>query len=109
MINSTLVGNYYHMSQALREWVDKIDIGGDGKKDVPVYGNLKNALVEDALKLSKYLQEGKIDRSEYERYMAKMKQILEKNHSSVQEVYDRYNQGRKSVYMETDKNAKGLL
>lgn len=97
------------MGHALQEWANNIDIGGDGKKDGHEYKNLKDALVQDAERLWKSLQDKKIDRDEYDHHLAKLKEILEKHHISVQAAYDRFNQERKVVFLETENKASGLL
>lgn len=96
------------MTWGLREWVDSIDVGGDGKKDTKEYQNIKDILLKDAEFLWGQFQAKKIDKIEYDTYLLKLRKILQKHYSSVQEAYNRYNQEQKIIFQETENKSTGL-
>lgn len=78
------------MADALQEWTQSVDVLGDKKKDGPEFDQLKKYLYSDAKQLWEKHREGKITRAEYDQSLQKMKEILERHYSSVNEVYKEY-------------------
>lgn len=96
------------MSGELQQWINSIDVCGDGKEDGLEYRNLKDLLINDAEKLRSNYEEGKISQEEYDRYLQRLKEILEKHHASVQDAYARYSQEEKVIFQETENKTTGL-
>lgn len=97
------------MGQTLSEWVDAVDVGGDGVKDSPEYDAIKRRLLQDGQNLHSRFREGKIAKDEYDRHMLKLKSILEKHYATTADVYSRYEQERKVIFLETENKVGGLL